>query len=100
MDLHFVRMKSLQIVFIALLLSLFGHFILFFGLPFLSFNSAPTIADDLIIRTDLKPEPPKKIQMSKAPKKLPQQTTSDSGVSAKADQNPKNGANSAKTSEK
>jgi hypothetical protein len=87
MDLHFVRMKSLQIVFIALLLSLFGHFILFFGLPFLSFNSAPTIADDLIIRTDLKPEPPKKIQMSKAPKKLPQQTTSDSGVSAKADQN-------------
>lgn len=87
MDLHFVRMKSLQIVFIALLLSLFGHFILLFGLPFLSFNSAPTIADDLIIRTDLKPEPPKKIQMSKAPKKLPQQTTSDSGVSAKADQN-------------
>jgi len=61
--------NSLRIILVALALSLLGHFILFFGIPFLSFNSAPEIADDLIIRTELKPEPPKKIQMSKAPKK-------------------------------
>ena len=61
--------KSLRIIFFALFISLLGHFILFFGIPFLSFNSSPEIADDLIIRTELKVEPPKKIQMAKAPKK-------------------------------
>ncbi len=54
---------------IALLLSILGHFILFFGIPFLSFGSSPIISDDLIIRTELKAEPPKKIQMAKATKK-------------------------------
>ena len=64
-----MRTNSLRIILAALALSLLGHFILFFGIPFLSFNSAPEIADDLIIRTDIKLEPPKKIQMSKVPKK-------------------------------
>ena len=61
--------NSLRIILVALALSLLGHLILFFGIPFLSFNSAPEIADDLNIRADIKLEPPKKIQMSKAPKK-------------------------------
>ena len=63
---------------IALLLSLLGHVVLFFGLPFISFSSSPDISDDLIIRTELKSEPPKQIQMTKAKtKKLIRQ--SDSG---------------------
>ena len=63
---------------IALLLSLLGHVVLFFGLPFISFGSSPDISDDLIIRTELKSEPPKQIQMTKAKtKKLIRQ--SDSG---------------------
>lgn len=55
----------------ALILSISGHLLLYFGIPFLSFSRPPEIADDLIIRTDLKVEPPKKIQMSKAVKKTP-----------------------------
>ena len=63
---------------IALLLSLLGHAVLFFGLPFISFGSSPDISDDLIIRTELKSEPPKQIQMTKVKtKKLIRQ--SDSG---------------------
>jgi len=46
---------------------------LFFGLP--SFSEPPPIADDLIIRTELKTEPPKKIQMARALKKTPQKST-------------------------
>jgi Protein of unknown function (DUF3108) len=53
-----------------------GHLVLFFGLPFVSFSEMPPIAEDLIIRTELKAEPPKKIQMAKAAKKTPKQTTS------------------------
>jgi len=63
------HIKPIWLVFIALALSLLGHLILFFGIPFLSFNSAPEIAEDLIIKTELRPEPPKKIQMAKAPTK-------------------------------
>jgi hypothetical protein len=48
---------------------------LFFGIPFISFGSSPEIADDLIIKTELRLEPPKKIQMSKAPKKQTPKTT-------------------------
>ena len=55
-----------------------GHFILFFGLPIISFSEMPPIADDLIIRTELKTESPKKIQMAKAAKKTPNQTPSSS----------------------
>lgn len=62
-------MKPIWIVFFALILSLLGHFIFFFGIPFLSFNSAPEIAEDLIIKSELRAEPPKKIQVAKAPKK-------------------------------
>ena len=53
-----------------------GHLILFFGLPFLSFGIPKTIAEDLIIRTELKNEPPKKIQMARAAKKVEKNTTS------------------------
>jgi len=64
-----MQSKSLRIIVVALFISLLGHLIIFFGIPFLSFGTAPEIADELIIRTELKLEPPKKIQMAKAPKK-------------------------------
>ncbi|WP_255534703.1 DUF3108 domain-containing protein [Polynucleobacter sp. JS-Polo-80-F4] len=48
---------------------------LFFGIPFISYADAPPIADDLIIRTELKTEPPKKIQMAKSPNKTPKKTS-------------------------
>jgi len=64
-------MKSLWIIAAALALSLLGHLIIFFGIPFFSFSSAPEISEDLIIKTELKMEPPKKIQMAKAPKNKP-----------------------------
>ena len=75
-----IHAKHLRIILIALALSLIGHFILFFGIPFLSFNSPPEIADDLIIRTELKVEPPKKIQMAKAPRKKVNKETSTNAV--------------------
>jgi hypothetical protein len=64
-----MRKRSLWILIAAIFLSLIGHLILFFGLPFFSFTSPPPIAEDLIIKTDLRVEPPKKIQMASAPKK-------------------------------
>ena len=75
-----IHAKPLRIILIALALSLIGHFILFFGIPFLSFNSPPEITDDLIIRTELKVEPPKKIQMAKAPRKKVNKETSTNTV--------------------
>lgn len=42
---------------------------MFFGIPFFSYKDPQPIAEDLIIRTELKTEPPKKIQMTRAPKK-------------------------------
>ena len=69
-------MKSLRILLIALLLSLLGHLILMFGIPFLSFSPTPEVPEELIIRTELKPEVPKKIQMAKAPNKSPNQSSS------------------------
>ena len=69
-------MKSLRILLIALLLSLLGHLILMFGIPFLSFSPTPEVSEELIIRTELKPEAPKKIQMAKAPNKSPNQSSS------------------------
>lgn len=62
-------MKPIWIVLFASVLSLLGHLIFFFGIPFLSFNSAPEISEDLIIKSELRAEPPKKIQTAKAPKK-------------------------------
>jgi hypothetical protein len=69
-------MKSLRIFLFALLLSLLGHLILMFGTPFLSPSSAPDMPEELIIRTELKSEPPKKIQMAKVPKKSPAKLSS------------------------
>lgn len=68
-------MKSLRIFLFALLLSLLGHLILMFGIPFLSFSQVPDMPEDLIIRTELKSEPPKKIQMAKAPKQAPSKSS-------------------------
>ena len=63
-----VLAKSWRLVLIALVLSVVGHLLLFFGLPFFSFATT-NIPDDLIIRTELKLDLPKKIQVAKAPKK-------------------------------
>ncbi|QKM63637.1 hypothetical protein DCO16_05485 [Polynucleobacter antarcticus] len=38
-------------------------------MPFFSFGNAPPIADDLIIKTELRVEPPQKIALSNTPKK-------------------------------
>lgn len=74
-------MRSFRILAAALLLSLLGHLLIFFGIPLLSFGSPPPIADDLIIRTDLKVEPPQKIQMAKAPtKKIPRKADTTAQV--------------------
>ncbi|OZA01048.1 MAG: hypothetical protein B7Y05_24725, partial [Polynucleobacter sp. 24-46-87] len=74
--LSFIRRKSLWILIAAIFLSIAGHLILFFGLPFISFGAPPPIAEDLIIKTDLRVDPPKKIQMVSTPKKktTPKQT--------------------------
>ena len=69
------RMRSLRVILFALFISIIGHLVLFFGIPFISPGSAPEIADDLIIKTELRLEPPKKIQMSKASKKQSPKTT-------------------------
>ena len=66
---HFIRRRSLWILIVAIFLSVLGHLILFFGIPFISFGSAPPIAEDLIIKTDLRVEPSKKIQLTSKPKK-------------------------------
>ena len=68
-------MKSVWVVLFALILSLLGHTILYFGIPFLSFYTAPDISDDLIIKTELRAEPPKKIQVAKTPQKKPASST-------------------------
>lgn len=73
---HPPKINSLRIILAALVLSVVGHLLLFFGLPFVSFSEPPPIAEDLIIRTDLKIEPPKKIQMAKAVKQAPKKATS------------------------
>ena len=77
-----IRKQSLRIIFIALVLSLLGHLVLFFGFPFISFGTPPAISEDLIIKTELKVQPPKKIQMAKAPK---QKVVAESNVSSAQD---------------
>ncbi|WP_353433331.1 DUF3108 domain-containing protein [Polynucleobacter sp. MWH-UH23A] len=74
------RKQSLRVLLIALLLSLLGHLILFFGLPFISFSNVPDVADDLIIRSELKSEPPKKIQMTRAPKQKSKEQSSSNDL--------------------
>ena len=68
-EMHLIRRRSLGILTVAILLSVIGHFILFFGIPFISFSSAPPISEDLIIKTELRVEPPQKIQLTSRPKK-------------------------------
>ena len=77
---HLPKIYSFRIILAALLLSVLGHLILFFGLPFISFSEPAPIADDLIIRAELKLDPPKKIQISKASKKIPKKTDSTNVV--------------------
>jgi hypothetical protein len=57
-----------------------------FGIPFLSFTPAIETPEELIIRTELKPEPPKKIQMAKSPKKSPSKSNT-SGIEDPNSQN-------------
>jgi hypothetical protein len=64
-----VSIKGFWILLLAGILSILGHFLLFFGLPYFSFNEVPKIADELVIKTELRLEPPKKIRLSSAPKK-------------------------------
>ncbi|WP_251373517.1 DUF3108 domain-containing protein [Polynucleobacter sp. MWH-UH2A] len=75
-----LRNHSLRIFSIALLLSILGHFILFFGLPFITFGGNPDPSEDLIIRSELKTEPPKQIQIAKAPKQNPPKTNRASSL--------------------
>ena len=70
--------RSLRVIFAALILSVLGHFILFFGIPFLSPSLPSAISDELVIKTDLLLELPKKIKMARGPKKKPL-VTSDQG---------------------
>ena len=74
-----VKLKSLRIICAAILLSVLGHLLLFFGLPFISFTEQQPLAEDLIIRTELKTDPPKKIQMAKAPKRTVNKSTAVTG---------------------
>lgn len=69
LKIKYLRTKSLWIFIAAVILSIAGHLVLFFGIPFFSFSKNPEIADDLIIKTELRVEPPKKIQMATNPKK-------------------------------
>ena len=73
---HLIHRRSLWILAAAIFLSVIGHLILFFGIPFISFSSPPPIAEDLIIKTELRVEPPQKIQLTSRPKKkaVPKQT--------------------------
>jgi hypothetical protein len=65
----FMRRRSLWILIAAIVLSIVGHLVLFFGLPFISIGIAPAIPEDLIIKTELRVEPPKKILLTATPKK-------------------------------
>ena len=62
------------------MLSLVGHLILLFDFPFISFSKPSAIADDLIIRTELKVESPKKIQLAKATKKIFKQKSTNNST--------------------
>ena len=68
-EMYLIRRRSLWILTVAIFLSVIGHLILFFGIPFFSFSSAPPISEDLIIKTELRVEPPQKIQLTSRPKK-------------------------------
>ena len=76
---HSPSFKSLRIILAALTISLAGHFLLFFGLPLLSFGEPKAISDDLIIKTELKLDPPKKIQITKTKKKTVFQENKNAG---------------------
>ncbi len=67
--------RSLRVIFAALILSVLGHFVLFFGIPFLSPSLPSAISDELVIKTDLLLELPKKIKMARTPKKKPSMTS-------------------------
>jgi hypothetical protein len=73
---NFISRKSFWLLLAAVAISILGHLVFFFGIPFFSFSSAPPIPEDLIIKTDLRVEPPKKIQMNSRPKirSAPKQT--------------------------
>ena len=58
--------RSLRVIFAALILSVLGHLVLFFGIPFWSPLLPIAVSDKLIIKTDLLLELPKKIKLANA----------------------------------
>lgn len=68
------------VVIAALGLSLLGHLVLYFGIPFLTLSTGTEIPEDLIIKTELRVEPPKKIQTSKTPQKKPSQANQNQSL--------------------
>ncbi len=57
--------QSLHIIFAALIISIIGHFVLFFGVPLFAPSLPIASSDEFIIKTDLVPEPLRKITMAK-----------------------------------
>ena len=87
----FLNDQSLRVFFAALIFSLLGHFLLFFGIPLFNPSLPSIISDELIIKSDLLPELPKKIQMgSLYKKKLPMPT--DQGTATSDESNGQVGA--------
>ena len=74
--------RSVRVIFAALMLSVLGHLVLFFGIPFLSPSLPSAIYDELTIKTDLLLELPKKIKMARAPKKKSSITSEEGNATA------------------
>ena len=73
---------SVRVIFVALLLSVLGHAVLFFGSPFWSPILPSVATDELIIKTELLQNLPKKIQMTRVPKKIPLISSEGGNVTA------------------
>jgi len=78
-----LSIRSVRVIFVALLLSVLGHVVLFFGTPFWSPILPSVATDELIIKTELLQNLPKKIQMTRAPKKIPLISSEGGNVTAK-----------------
>jgi len=74
--------RSVRVIFAALMLSVLGHLVLFFGIPFLSPSLPSAIYDELTIKTNLLLELPKKIKMARAPKKKSSITSEQGNATA------------------
>ena len=85
--------RSLWVLILALIVSVLGHFFLLFGSRFLHIGTPTEVPEELIIKTELRPEAPQKIQLTKAPKKpIPSNSSVASTVNANADKSGAQGA--------